>query len=274
MELDSWTKSLVEIMKTVWRGFTDFAPNLFAAIIVVLLGFIVAKLLDTLFSKLLAKLGVDRIMTGAGLTKSLHRIGINVPVSTLIGKIIYWFVLLIFIVAGVRFLGLESVSAILTSLALYIPKVIAAAIVLLAGILIAQFVNGVVRGASESVGIEYAAGIGRIAQGLIIIISISVAIGQLEIKAELLNYVVAILLATIGLGVAIALGMGSHEVAGQIIAGIYVREQFQVGQRIKIEDIEGILDEVGTVKTVILTDEGLYISFSNKDVLTGRVISQ
>ncbi|MFT0211139.1 mechanosensitive ion channel domain-containing protein [Pseudomonas sp. F1_0610] len=273
MELDSWTKSLVDIMKTVWRGFTDFAPNLFAAIIVVLLGFIVAKLLDTLFSKLLAKLGVDRIMTGAGLTKSLHRIGINVPVSTLVGKIIYWFVLLIFIVAGVRFLGLESVSAILTSLALYIPKVIAAAIVLLVGILIAQFVNGVVRGASEGVGIEYAAGIGRIAQGLIIIISISVAIGQLEIKAELLNYVVAILLATIGLGVAIALGLGSHEVAGQIIAGIYVREQFQVGQRIKIEDIEGILDEVGTVKTTILTDEGLYISFANKDVLTGRVIS-
>lgn len=273
MELDSWTKSLVDVMKTVWKGFTDFAPNLFAAIIVILLGFIVAKLLDALFSKLLAKLGVDRIMTGAGLTKALHKIGINVPVTTLIGKIIYWFVLLIFFVAAIRFLGLESVSAILTALALYIPKVIAAALVLLVGILLAQFINGVVRGSAESVGLEYASGIARLAQGLIIIISISVAIGQLEIKAELLNYVVAIVLASIGLGAAIAFGLGSKSIAEQIIAGIYVREQYQVGQRLSVDDVEGILDEVGTVKTVIMTDAGEYISLANKEVLTARVKS-
>ncbi|MCB2527425.1 hypothetical protein KQ738_18420, partial [Listeria monocytogenes] len=76
--------------------------------------------------------------------------------------------------------------------------------------------------------------LGRIAQWLVIIISISVAVGQLEVKTDLLNYIIAIVLITVGLAAALALGLGSREVAGQIIAGIYVRELYQVGQQVKV----------------------------------------
>ena len=72
---------------------------------VVLLGFVIAKLLDALLSKLLAKLGLDRLMGGTGLTKLLARVGIQVPVSTLVGKIVYWFVLLVFLVSAAESLG-------------------------------------------------------------------------------------------------------------------------------------------------------------------------
>ncbi|MCT7061888.1 mechanosensitive ion channel family protein, partial [Salmonella enterica] len=84
-------------------------------------------------------------------------------------------------------LGLERVSATLDMLALYLPKVFGGALVLLVGVLLAQLANGLVRGAAEGVGLDYAAGLGRIAQGLVIIISISVAISQLEVKTDLLN---------------------------------------------------------------------------------------
>lgn len=98
MELDLWTQSLVTAMTALWTKVANFIPNLFGALVLVLLGFVVAKLLDTLLSKLLAKLGLDRLMAGTGLTKLLGRAGLQVPISTLIGKIVYWFVLLIFLV--------------------------------------------------------------------------------------------------------------------------------------------------------------------------------
>ncbi|WP_422047359.1 mechanosensitive ion channel family protein, partial [Pseudomonas viridiflava] len=101
-------------------------------------------------------------------------------------------------------------------LALYLPKVFGAALVLLVGVLLAQLVNGLVRGAAEGVGIDYSAGLGRIAQGLVIIISISVAISQLEVKTDLLNHVIVIAVLTVGLAVALALGLGSREIAGQM----------------------------------------------------------
>ncbi|KPX68012.1 CmpX [Pseudomonas amygdali pv. photiniae] len=274
MELNLWTQSLLAAMTALWTKVANFIPNLFGALVVVLLGFVVAKLLDALLSKLLAKLGLDRLVCGTGLTKIIGRAGVKVPISTLIGKIVYWFVLLIFLVSAAESLGLQRVSATLDMLALYLPKVFGAALVLLVGVLLAQLVNGLVRGAAEGVGIDYSAGLGRIAQGLVIIISISVAISQLEVKTDLLNHVIVIALITVGLTVALALGLGSREIAGQIIAGIYVRELFQVGQQVRVGDTEGQIEEIGTVKTTLLTDEGELVSFSNRILLEQRVSSR
>ncbi|MEE4073206.1 mechanosensitive ion channel family protein [Pseudomonas viridiflava] len=274
MELNLWTQSLLAAMTALWTKVANFIPNLFGALVVVVLGFAVAKLLDALLSKLLAKLGLDRLVGGTGLTKIMGRAGVKVPISTLIGRIVYWFVLLIFLVSAAESLGLQRVSATLDMLALYLPKVFGAALVLLVGVLLAQLVNGLVRGAAEGVGIDYSAGLGRIAQGLVIIISISVAISQLEVKTDLLNHVIVIALLTVGLAVALALGLGSREIAGQIIAGIYVRELYQVGQQVQIGDTEGQIEEIGTVKTTLLTDEGELVSFSNRVLLDQRVSSR
>ena len=274
MELDPWTQALVAAMTTLWSKIAGFIPNLFVALILGLLGFVVAKLLDTLISKLLAKLGLDRLMAGTGLTKLMARVGIQVSVSTLIGKIIYWFVLLIFLVSAAESLGLQRVSATLDVLALYLPKVFGAALVLLAGVLLAQLVSSLVRGAAEGVGLDYAAGLGRVAQGLVIIISISVAIGQLEVKTDLLNNVIAIVLISVGLAVALALGLGSRDIASQILAGIYVRELYEVGQQVSVGEIEGQIEEIGTVKTVLLTEAGELVSVANRTLLEQRVSSR
>lgn len=273
MQLDSWTQSLVGAMSTLWQKIAAFIPNLIGALVVVIVGFVVARLLDALLSKLLAKLGLDRLTQGTGLNKMMARVGVKVPMSTLIGKIIYWFVLLVFLVSALESLGLERISATLDTLALYVPKVFAAALVLVAGLLLAQLLNSVVSGAAEGVGIDYANALGRVAQGLVIIISISVAIGQLEIKAELLNYVIAIVLLSVGIAFALAIGFGCRGIAAQIIAGIYVRELYELGQLISVDGIEGTIEEMGTVKTIIQTAQGELVYFANRVLLEQHVTS-
>jgi small-conductance mechanosensitive channel len=274
MEIDPWTQNLKEAMGALWTKVAVFIPNLFVALVLVLLGFVVAKLLDTLLSKLLGKVGLDRLMAGTGLTKLIGRVGIQVPVSALIGKIVYWFVLLVFLVSAAESLGLQRVSATLDVLALYLPKVFGAALVLVIGILLAQLVSGLVRSAADGVGLDYANGLARIAQGLVIILSISVAIGQLEVKTDLLNNVIAIVLISVGLAVALALGLGSRDIAAQILAGIYVRELYEVGQQLKVGDVEGQIEEIGTVKTTLLTDDGELVSLANREILEQRVSSR
>jgi small-conductance mechanosensitive channel len=276
MEFDPWSQSLLAAMSALWAPIAAFIPRLLGALLVVVIGFVVAKVLDTLLSKLLAKIGLDRLVAGTGVNKLLGRVGMRIPASALIGKIVYWFVLLVFLVSAAESLGLARVSAVLDMLALYVPKVFGAALILLGGVLLAQLVSGLVRGAAEGVGLEYAAGLGRIAQGLVIIISISVAIGQLEVKTELLNYVIAIALISVGLAVALALGLGSRELVSQILAGIYVRELYEVGQRVRLEslDLEGEIEEIGTAKTLLLTDEGELVSIANRLLLEQRVGSR
>ncbi|MFN3581548.1 MAG: mechanosensitive ion channel family protein [Pseudomonas sp.] len=271
MEFDAWSNSFVNAMSGLWAKMAAFIPNLLAALLIVLIGFVVAKVIDTLLSKGLAKLGLDRLMTGAGVNKMLRRIGIAAPVSTVIGKIVYWFIVLTFIVSAAETLGLARVSSTLDAFTLYLPKVLGAALILLAGLLLSHLVNGVVRGAAESIGVDYAAGLGRFVQGLLVIITVSLAIGQLQIETALLNTVIAIVLVSFGAAAALALGLGSRQVVSQIIAGIYVRELYQVGDRIRIDDLEGTIEEIGTVKTQLLDDQGQLISIANRALIDQRV---
>ncbi len=271
MEIDTWGHSFVAAMTTLWTKIASFIPDLIAALLIILLGLVVAKVADTVLSKGFAKIGLDRLMSGAGVAKLLSRAGIAAPVSQVIGKIAYWFIVLTFVISAAETLGLARVSSTLDAFALYLPKVFGAALILLAGLLLSHVVNGIVRGAAEGIGIDYAQGLGRFAQGLLVIITVSLAIGQLQIETALLNTVIAIVLVSFGAAAALALGLGSREVVSQIIAGVYIRELYQVGDRIRVAEVEGVIDEIGTVKTSLVTDDGSIISVSNRVLLDERV---
>jgi len=267
MEQETWSQSFVAAMTALWTKVASFIPDLITALIIALLGFVIARIVDAVLSKGLAKLGLDRLMTGAGVTKMLGRIGIASPVSAVIGKIIYWFIILTFVVSAAETLGLARVSATLDAFALYLPKVFGAALILLAGLLLSHLVAGMVRGTVESIGADYAGGISRLVQGLLVIITVSLAIGQLQIETQLLNTVIAIVLVSFGAAAALAMGLGSRDTVSQIIAGVYLRELYQVGDRIKVEDREGVIEEIGTVKTTLVDDEGRFISIPNRTLL-------
>ncbi len=271
MEFDVWSQSFVAAMTTLWSKVASFVPDLIAALFIILLGFVIAKVVDAVLSKGLAKIGLDRLMGGAGVNKMLARIGITSSVSSIIGKVAYWFVVLTFLVSAAESLGLARVSSTLDVFTLYLPKVFGAALILLAGLLLSHLVNGVVRGAAESMGVDYASGLGRFVQGLLVIITVSLAIGQLQIETALLNMVIAIVLITFGTAAALALGLGSRQTVSQIIAGVYVRELYEVGDYIRIGDVEGSIEEIGTVKTSILTDDGQLVSVANSLLTTENV---
>src|SRR5690554_413589 len=264
MEHETWSQSFIYAMTALWTKVASFIPDLITALIIVLLGFVVARIVDAVLSKGLAKLGLDRLMRGAGVTRMLSRIGIDSPVSAVVGKIVYWFIVLTFVVSAAETLGLARVSATLDAFALYLPKVFGAALILLAGLLLSHLVAGVVKGTVESIGADYAGGISRLVQGLLVIITVSLAIGQLQIETQLLNTVIAIVIVSFGAAAALAMGLGSRETVSQIIAGVYLRELYEVGDRVRVDDIEGVIEEIGTVKTLLVDDEGRLISVPNR----------
>src|SRR5690554_1236191 len=86
MEHETWSQSFIYAMTALWTKVASFIPDLITALIIVLLGFVVARIVDAVLSKGLAKLGLDRLMRGAGVTRMLNRIGIASPVSAVVGR--------------------------------------------------------------------------------------------------------------------------------------------------------------------------------------------
>ncbi|MFT4939881.1 MAG: small-conductance mechanosensitive channel [Paraglaciecola sp.] len=268
MNLDVWTQSFSNALSRFWGEVAGFLPNLIATIIVIFIGLFVSKLLTKWFAKLIEKLGFNSLCSKLGVDKGLNTLGFKSSPAKLVGNIIHLFFVLIILVAGADTLGLERFSSILDEFVLYLPKLFGALVITIMGLFIAKTGKTQVASSLESMGVEYGASVGRFLQMLILFITFSLVIGQLELETELLNTIFTVLIASIGIAVAIALGLGTKSIANSIVSGIYAREQLLPGEEIEFNGFLGNVVSVSTVNTLIENKDGKRLSIPNQDLLT------
>ncbi len=252
-----WNETILPALEGVFADIIGILPNLFGALTIFVMGWIVASLLRRFISRLLDKVGFNGIVEKAGITSFLHKAGYAKPASSIIGQLIFWMVLLTFILSAAESLQMHAVANILQQFVAFIPKLIAVAFLLVLGIMLARFVGGMVQGAAAESGIEFADLIGKIVSNLIVISVAVIAISQLEIESGILNILFGVLLGAFGLAIALTLGLGTRTISQNIISGVYARRGFQVGQKVTVGDISGEIREIGTVNTVIKSKKGL-----------------
>lgn len=254
-----------------WGKFASFLPSLLAAIVLLVIGHFLGKLLAYVISKLLAKVGLDRISEKAGLGNAVGGSGIVASPSLIVGKIVYWLIFLTFIISAADTLGLDRVSSTIDDFVLYLPKVIGAMLVAIVGLFVATLVRTALEAALASINLGYERAVGGLVYGIIVVVVLSLAVGQLEIETELLNQVISILLLAAAAAVALALGLGTREVAGNIVAGVYARDLYQPGATIRFGDVSGTVLEVGSTNVVIRVGPDKTLTVPNRYLLEKQV---
>jgi len=210
----------MEIMTTVtgaWNAFatkiTAFLPMLIGAIIIFVVGWIVARLLRMGAVKLLKLVRFDGASEKTGITGFLRKGEIIKTPSEIIGSLVYWFVMILVIIASLDALGLPIVSDILNDIFLYIPNVVAAIIVLILGILFGNLLSAVVRTAASNAGLTTAEALGKITFYAIIFFSGAIALIQLGVGEEIVASAFGIVFGAAALALALAFGLGGKDVA-------------------------------------------------------------
>jgi len=229
MDILSGLKSSLADPVVIWGKVIGVLPNLFGALLLLLVGHFLGKIVSKLVEKLLNKLGLDKLSDTAGLKGAGSNVGFDATPSRILGKIVYWLLFLTFVISAADTLGLERVSSTIDSFVLYLPKVVGAFLVTIVGLFVAGLVRTTIETALGSMNLGYERVIGNVVYGVIVVVVISLAIGQLEIETDLLNQVVVIVLFSGAAAVAISLGFGTRDVAGSVVAGVYVRELYQIG---------------------------------------------
>src|ERR671914_2227938 len=184
-------------------------PALMGAIIILIIGFIIAKVLQSM--------GFQGWMESGGIKQFFDRSQTNQTPLSILGKLIFWLVFFIAITMAVDTLGISAISDVLAQFIAYIPQIIAAILILVLATLLANFVAGIVRGATGS---NVA---GSVAQYGIIVFAAFAALTQLGIAEELIAPTFLILLGSVALAAAIAFGWGGRNVAQQIVEEGYER---------------------------------------------------
>jgi small-conductance mechanosensitive channel len=199
--------------------FLSYIPQLIGAIVILIIGYIVAKILEAVVGRVLKGIGFDRWMERGGIKQFLDRAETNQTPHSILGKLVFWFVFIIAITMAADALGIPQVSGVLAQLIAYIPNIIAAILILILAALLGNFLSSIVRGATGSDLLA------SIAQYAIIVYAVFAAITQLGIAVELTAPTFLIVLGAVALAVAIAFGIGGREVAQDIIEKAYNRRQ-------------------------------------------------
>jgi len=216
--MSGWQVVLIEPAKTVLSQIGIFLSNLLLVIIILIVGWIIAKLIKTLVTKLLRSLKIDDIAERIQLDDILAKGGIKYSLSELIGAICYWLALLVTFVVAINAIGLTIAADLLNRIVLYVPNIIAAIFILILGMFVSALLSNIVQTAASNAGLFQAKFLGKVAEIVVIVFAVAITMEQLGIGAKIIELVVSIILASLGLSFALAFGLGCKDMAGKFLA--------------------------------------------------------
>lgn len=201
-----------------WGQVATFFPKLLAVIVILFFGWLCAKIACTLVKRLLGLVRFDQFADKSGLEQLLSHSGVDLTLSGVISRVIYWLVILLFVITGANSLGLTEVAVMLNSLANYLPRIIIAIFILIFGTLLARFVNRLVFSWLHGIKFDGALTISTTSEYAIQVFALFVALEQLGIGTQLLTALFVIVFGAIFLALAIAFGLGGRDKAARIIS--------------------------------------------------------
>lgn len=195
-----------------------FIPSILGSLIILLIGGMIAKLLERLIVQGLKLLALDRIADQIQFSTMLAKGGIRRKLSELVGTIIYWIVILAFVMTALNALNLTVAAELFQKIVSFLPNVVAAVFILVVGIFAAAFLATAIRTAASNAGVVQSNLISQAVQTIVIIFSIVATLKQLNI--QFVGEVFLIILSGLSLAFGLAFGLGCKEIAGRWVSGV------------------------------------------------------
>ena len=207
-----------ERLKLALVQIAGILPGLLLSLIILGAGFLVARTLERVVDAALGKVHFDQEAERWGMAEAAERSGAGKP-AQIVGKLLFWFVMLLVILLASSALGVENIGALFANLVGYVPSVFAAIIVIILGIILGEFVRAVIVASAGAVeGVRLLA---QAAKVVVVTISVFMALQQVGIGADIVTTAFTLVLGAAALAVALAFGLGNTGLAGEIVRGWY-----------------------------------------------------
>ncbi|MDH3306647.1 MAG: hypothetical protein OEO77_03900 [Acidimicrobiia bacterium] len=207
-EVSSFVDGIESGLRNAWADVIEFAPKLIGALLILFIGWMIARVIRTVFKRVFEGVGLDRLLDRAGLAGTLQSAGYTA--SELVSNIVYWIALLIVFLLAAEALGVDALTDLLSGLIAYLPLVIVAIVIVVVAAAVGSFVAEVVRPWATQQGIAWLAPATR--WGLIIF-GVFAALSTLNVAQDIVNTLFIAVLASVGVAFAVAFGVGGIRTA-------------------------------------------------------------
>lgn len=223
-----WTSAISNSLADIVTRVIDFIPSIFGAVVILIIGWIVASLLEWAVENVVRAVGLQTLFEKAKIEEVVKRAESTKDTSGLIGAVIKWIILLVTFIAAADVLKLTQISEFLDNILSYIPSAIAGAAILLIGTIFAQFMSKIVRSSVVAAKLSFADAAASAVRYGIMVFTVLAALVQLGIAVELLNTLFTGLVAMLAIAGGLAFGLGGQGVAKEVIEKI--KKETEIGK--------------------------------------------
>lgn len=249
--VEAWRQVFVNSITQLGQNLAAFLPKLVATIVILLAGWLVARVVEFVTSRALRRLGFDTGAARLRVQEVLGNAGIAAPPSRLVARLLYWILMLVFLLSAVETLGLTAVTSTIDRLIAFLPNLVAASLIVLFTVLLGKFLRNLVGSGAAVANLGQAKRLGMAANTVVVLVGSVLAIQQLGIETGLFVSVITVLVAALTLTMGIAFALGARPVVTHILAGHFLRQTLTVGQSVEVEGKKGDLEQVGATATVL-----------------------
>lgn len=204
-------------------------PALVGAAVILLTGYFLARQIQRWADDTLKRLNFNRMAAAGGLDRVVGRTGSRLDPVRALAKLLFWLVMLVVILLASMALGLESINVMFGLMLAFIPTLIAGIVIVILGIIVGEFVRGVILASAGSVaGVPTLA---KLAKAAVIVISLFMALQQVGVAEEIVTAAFTLILGAAALAVGLAFGLGNRELAGEITRRWYEGREAGVGSQ-------------------------------------------
>jgi hypothetical protein len=261
-----------DALNASWTAVSELVPRLLGAGLVLFATFLAARLLQRLGARLLRGVGLDDVLERTGSASALRRVGFAGAPSALIGYVIFWGILLAGAAAALSVLGLSSLQENIDLIVVLAGKALVAVLILAGGLAVAGWLSNLAAREAEEASLRGGDLFRRAIFAAVLAVAALLAAAQLGIDISLLVLLAAVFLGTVGLVVALSLGVGLAPLSGNIAAGRYVQgNDIQVGDEISVDGVTGIIENLGYASVTLRSEDGSLHHIPNRVLLEGIV---
>ena len=267
-QLEQWKQIAINSLTTLGEEIMRILPGILAAVLLLVVGWLLATIFSRVVSRLFRLLHFDRLAGRINELKWVRKSEYKIVPSKIIGKFVYWVILLIFIITATDTLGWSAVSQSFNQLITYLPQLFSAIIIFVVGFYLSNLVRDFIKTTLKSFEVASASALGEIAFYIIMVIVAITALEQAGVETTLLTSNITIIVASFLLAFAVAFAISSRDVFKNILSSYYGRGNFHVGQYIKYNKMQGEITRIDRMHVTIKDGKTSHV------IPTARLISE
>ena len=226
-----------------------FVPSLLGSLVILLAGYLLAKLLEKGTFRLLRRIHLNEALERGGVMDAVERSGTRLNPARVIANLLFWLVMFAVMLVAASALGFEQLANVFSELVSYIPSVIAAIVIIIVGIVLGGFVGGLIMASAGGLhGGPTLARVGRIG---VIVIAVFMALQELGVATDIVTTAFAILFGAVALALALSFGLGNRELAGEVTRAWWVRYQAEKARLEADEAAEEAEDDADELRPLV-----------------------